>query len=93
MLCLCYWAQCQLNKRISAHRYQINNNGNQPLYWNFNHPGHSILHVRVVILEKLYRHTNTPTLSNHYRRQREEFWIKTLGIALVYMEAMIPLLV
>ena len=73
-----------LNKRINGHRYQINNNGNQLLYRHFNQPDHSILTMGVVILEKIYHHTNSPTLSTPYRRQREEFWIKELGTASPY---------
>ena len=74
----------QLNKRISGHRFQINDNGGQLLYRHFNQPNHSIVSMRVVILEKIYHHTNSPTLSTHFRRQREEFWIKTLGTASPY---------
>ena len=71
----------QLNKRISGHRFQINDNGGQLLYRHFNQPDHSIVSMKVVIIEKIYHHTNSPTLSTHFRRQREEFWIKTLGTA------------
>ena len=45
---------------------------------------HSIVSMKVVIIEKIYHHTNSPTLSTHFRRQREEFWIKTLGTASPY---------
>ena len=41
-----------LHKRISGHRFQINNGGNQLLYKHFNSPDHSILSMRVRILEK-----------------------------------------
>ena len=68
-----------LHKRISGHRFQINNGGNQLLYRHFNSPDHSILSMRVRILEKIYHHTNSPTLSTPFRRQREDYWIKKLG--------------
>ena len=55
-----------LNKRISAHRFQINNGGNQLLYKHFNSPDHSILSMKVRILEKIYHHTNNPTLSTPF---------------------------
>ena len=74
----------QLNKRVSGHRFQINDNGGQLLYRHFNRPDHSIVSMKVVIIEKIYHHTNSPTLSTHFRRQREEFWIKTLGTASPY---------
>ena len=50
----------------------------------FNQPDHSNVSMRVVIIEKSYHPTNNPTLSTHFRRQREEFWIKTLGTASSY---------
>ena len=74
----------QFNKRISGHRFQINDNGGQLLYRHFNQPNHSIVSMRVVIIEQIYHPTNSPTLSTHFRRQREEFWIKTLGTASPY---------
>ena len=40
--------------------------------------------MRVRIIEKIYHHTNSPTLSTPYRRQREEYWIRKLGTALPY---------
>ena len=65
-------------------RFQINDNGGQLLYRHSNQPDHSIVSMRVFIIEKIYHHTNSPTLSTHFRRQREEFWIKTLGTASPY---------
>jgi hypothetical protein len=73
-----------LHKRISGHMFQINNGGNQLLYKHFNSPDHFILSVRVRILEKIYHHTNFPTLSTPFRRQREDYWIKNLGTAFPY---------
>jgi tripartite motif-containing protein 2/3 len=74
-----------LQKRISGHRFQINNGGIQLLlYKHFNSPDHCILSMRVRILEKIYHHTNSPTLSTPFPRQREDFWIKTLGTAFPY---------
>ena len=74
----------QLNKRISGHRYQIVNNGKQLLYQHFDLPNHSILSMGVIVIEKIYHHTNSPNLSTYYRREREEFWIKELGTASPY---------
>ena len=74
----------QLNKRISGHRYQILKNGGQLLYQHFNLPDHSILSMGVIVIEKIYHHTNSPSLSTPYRREREEYWIKELGTASPY---------
>ena len=38
----------------------------------------------VIVIEKIYHHTNSPNLSTYYRREREEFWIKELGTASPY---------
>jgi hypothetical protein len=37
--------------------------------------------MRVRILEKIYHHTNNPTLSTPFRRQREVHWMRILGTA------------
>ena len=74
----------QLNKRISGHRFHILNNGGQLLYQHFNLPDHSILSMGVIVIEKVYHHTNSPSLSTPYRREREEYWIKELGTASPY---------
>lgn len=58
-----------LNKRISGHRFQINNGGQQLLYKHFNSPDHSVLSMKVRILEKIYHHTNSPSLSTPFHRQ------------------------
>jgi hypothetical protein len=71
-----------LHKRISGHRFQINNGGNQLLYKYFNSPYHSILSMRVWIL--IYHHPDCPNLSTPFRRQREDYWIKNLGTAFPY---------
>ena len=73
-----------LNKRMSGHRFEINNGGHQLLYKHFNSPDHSILSMKVRIIEKNYHHTNSPTLSTPFRRQREEYWIRKLGTAFPY---------
>ena len=73
-----------LNKRMSGHRFQINNGGQQLLYKHFNSPDNSILSMKVRIIEKIYHHTNSPTLSTPFRRQREEHWIRKLGTAFPY---------
>ena len=86
--------QGHLNKRNSGHRFQINDSGGQLLYRHFNQPDHSIVSIKVscihlyiysiVIIEEIYRYTNSPTLNTHFLRQREEFWIKTFGTASPY---------
>ena len=73
-----------MNKCVSGHRYQIVNNGKQLLYQHFDLPNHSILSMGVIVIEKIYHHTNSPNLSTYYRREREEFWIKELGTASPY---------
>ena len=74
----------QLNTRMNGHRFNINNNGQQLLYQHFNQADHSILSMKVRILEKIYHRTNNPTLSTPLRRKREEYWIKELGCATPY---------
>jgi hypothetical protein len=73
-----------LNKRMSVHMFQINNGGQQLLYKHFNSPDHSILSMKVRIIEKIYQHTNSPTLSTPFRRQQEEHWIRKVGTAFPY---------
>ena len=73
-----------LNKRISGHRFEINHGGKQLLYQHFNQPDHSILSMKVRILEKIVHHSNSGKLSTPFRRQREDFWIRKLGTAAPY---------
>ena len=40
--------------------------------------------MRVRILEKIYHHTNSSTLSSPFRRQRELYWIQQLCTAMPY---------
>ena len=74
----------QLNKRMNGHRSQINLKSNQLLYSHFNQPGHSVVSLKVRILEKIYHPSNSPNLSTAYRRKREEHWIRLLGTAFPY---------
>ena len=74
----------QLRSRMNGHRLQINHGGNQLLYRHFNLPDHSILSMKVRILEKIYHPTNNPNLSTPFRRKREEHWIQQLGTAAPY---------
>ena len=69
---------------MNGHRFQINHGGNQLLYRHFNLPDHSILSMKVRILEKIYHPTNNPSLSTPFRRKREEHWIRQLGTAAPY---------
>ena len=63
---------------MNGHRFQINHGGNQLLHRHFNLPDHSILSMKVRILEKIYHPTNNPSLSTPFRRKREERWIRQL---------------
>ena len=74
----------RLNTRMNGHRFEINNGGNQLLYQHFNQPDHSVLSMKVRLLEKIYHPTNNPTLSTPYRLQREDYWIKELCTASPY---------
>ena len=69
---------------MNGHRSQINLNSNQLLYSHFNQPDHSVVSLKVRILEKIYHPSNSPSLSTPYRRKREEYWIKLLGTAFPY---------
>ena len=53
----------ELRKRMNGHRSSINTGGNQLLYKHFNLPDHSVLSMKVRILEKIYHPTNSPGLS------------------------------
>ena len=74
----------QLRKRVNGHRSEINNGGGQLFYQHFNQADHSVLSMKVRMLEKIYHHTNSPTLSTPYRRKREEHWMRELGTATPY---------
>jgi hypothetical protein len=69
---------------MSGHRFQINSGDQQLLYKHFNAPDHSILYMKVRIIEKIHYHTNSPTLNTPFRRQREEHWIRELGTVFPY---------
>ena len=75
----------ELRKRMNGHRSQINNGGNQLLHRHFNLPDHSVLPMKVRILEKIYHPKNKPINSyTPFRRKREEHWIRQLGTAAPY---------
>ena len=74
----------ELRKRMNGHRSSINTRGNQLLHKHFNLPEHSVLSMKVRILEKIYHPTNSPGLSTPFRRKREEHWIRQLGTAAPY---------
>ena len=42
----------QLNKRMTGHRFEINHDGNQLLYHHFNQLDHSVVYMKVRLLEK-----------------------------------------
>ena len=76
--------QNSLRSRMNGHRNGVNTSLNLVLYNHFNQADHSILSMRVRILEKIYHHTNSPKLSSPFRKQHEDFWIKELGSAMPY---------
>ena len=51
----------QLNTRMNGHRSNINTGGLQLLYQHFNQQDHSVLSMKVRILENMYHITNNPT--------------------------------
>jgi len=65
---------------MNGHRSEINSAGNQIIYQHFNQPNHSVLSLKVHILEKIYHPTKSPQLSTPRRRKREEYWIRLLGM-------------
>ena len=66
---------------MNGHRSSINTGGNQLLHKHFNLPDHSVLSMKVRILEEIYHPTNNPNFSTPFRRKRKEHWIRQLGIA------------
>jgi hypothetical protein len=64
-----------------AHRFEINNEGQQLLYKHLKLPNHSIVSMKVKSVEKLCHHTNRYT---PFRRQREGHWIRKVGTAFPY---------
>ena len=91
-----YWLECilcglvhvgetkdKLHKRICGHR-SGNINVNDILYQHFNQPDHSVLSMRVRIIEKICHRTNNPNLATPFRRQNEDYWMRELGTATPY---------
>ena len=75
----------ELRKRMNGYRSQINNGGNQLLYRHFNLPDHSVLSMKIRILDKIYHPINKHISScTSFRRKREEHWIRQLGTAAPY---------
>jgi hypothetical protein len=68
----------------NGHRSGIINNINDIVYQHFNQPDHSILSMRVLIIEKIYHRTNNPNLATPLRRQQEDYWIWELRTATQY---------
>ena len=71
---------------MNRHRSSINTRGNEllMLYKHFNLPNHSVLYMKVRILEKIYHRSHSPGLSTPFRRKREEHLIRQLGTAAPY---------
>ena len=53
-------------------------------YQHSNQPDHSILSMRVRIIDKIYHRTNNPNLATPLRKQMEEYWIRELRGATPY---------
>ena len=71
----------KLHKEICGYRSGIINSINDIVYQHFNQPDHSILSMRVRIIEKIYHRTNNPNLATPLREQQEDYWIRELGTA------------
>ena len=69
---------------MNGHRSGINTNKFPAIYQHFNQADHSILSMKVRILEKVYHPSNHPGLSTPERRRKEEYWIRELGTAMPY---------
>ena len=64
----------RLNKRMCGHRSMVNvNDSNRYVYEHINQPDHSVLSMKVRIIEKIYHPSNHPKLSKPPRKEREEF--------------------
>jgi hypothetical protein len=65
MCVLIYVGETQnpLHLRINNHRSGINNNSDQLIYKHFNQPDHSVLSMKVRILEQMYHHYNIIVLN------------------------------
>ena len=74
----------KLRKRICGHRPGIINNVNDTIFQHFNQPDHSILSMRVRVIEKIYHRSNNPNLTTPLRRQKEDYGIRELGTATHY---------
>jgi hypothetical protein len=60
-------AKDKLHKRICGHRSGIIRNVSDIVYQHFNQHVHSILSMRVRIIEKIYNRTNNPNLATPLR--------------------------
>jgi hypothetical protein len=74
----------ELHTRMNKHRYDINGHSDNIVHQHFNLPDHSILSMRVRIIEKVYHWTNNPNQSTSLRREKENYWIRELGTATPY---------
>jgi hypothetical protein len=74
----------KLCKRICGHRSGIINNFNDIVFQHFDQPDHSILSMRVRIIENIYHRTNNSNLTTPLLRQKEDYRIRELGIATPY---------
>ena len=73
-----------VKSRINGHRAGIIKDGQSLLYKHFHLPGHSVVDMKVQILEKIYHSSENPVNIRLHRRLRELHWIKKLGTAAPY---------
>ena len=60
------------------------NNAHYIVKQHFNQPDHSILSMRVRIIENIYHRTNNPDLETPLCMQKKDDWIRELGTATPY---------
>ena len=69
---------------MCGHRSGIKNKLFPEVYHRFRQTDHSILSMKVRILEKILHPSNNPNLSTQVRRQKEEYWIRKLRTVMPY---------
>ena len=73
-----------LRSRINGHRAGIIKDVQSLLYKHFRLPGHSVVDMKVQILENIYRSSENPVNIELHRRLAKLHWIKELGTAAPY---------
>ena len=73
-----------LRSRINGHRTGIIKDGQSLLYKHFRLPRHSVVDMKIQILEKIYHSSENPVNTRLHPRLRELHWIKELGTVVPY---------